>query len=327
MEEKNNFELDLEEPVSKPKKTKTKVKEVEETPIVNTVTDTDEPLVNCLRNERVIVRLVPKKVNKVDNPKHVLFGGMAENAIVSYCAPRLSSGKYANILTKREKDYLEFAMGLEPNSLSVFKKKDNFWDSSNPLATVRLHKQDNYLDLSLPEDYIKYKILLANKNFIAPSLTELELAPKATYKFVIVEDGEVNNRNKELMSTLMQCYKQYGKIENDWDVLFTVIEILENRKFGKDTKLDWLQVKCNEHIQSNSKQFLAVVTDPLLNNKVLIRKGVEEGLVSIKNNLYFVKDTNTPMCEDNQNAILDVAAAWLSNPKNQNILFQLQALK
>lgn len=326
MEEKN-FELDLEEINSKPVRRKVKTKEVVEEPITNNITDTEEPLVNCLRNERIIVRLIPKKVNKVDNPKHVLFGGLAENAVISYCVPKLASGKFANVLTKREKDYLEYIMGLEPNTLSVFKKKDNFWDSSNPLANVRLSKQDNYLDLSLPEDYIKYKILLANKNFIAPSLSELEIAPKATYRFVIVADGEVNFRNKELMSTLMQCYKQYGKIENDWDTLITVIEALENKKFSKDTKLDWLQVKCNEYIQANSKKFLAVVTDPLLANKVLIRKGVEEGILSIKNNLYFVKDTATPMCEDNQNAILDVAAAWLGNPKNQNILFQLQAIK
>lgn len=327
MEEKDKIEIDLEEIATKPKKVKTKTKETMTESVQPPVMDTEEPLVNCLRNEKIIIRLIPKKVNKVDNPKHVLYGGLAENAGITYCTPILSSGKYVNVLTKREKEFLEHIMGLEPNALSVFKKTDNFWNSSNPLATVRLTKQDNYLDLSVPEDYIKYKILLANKNFIAPSLHDLEIAPKATYRFVIISDGEVNARNKETMSTLMQCYKQYGKIENNWDILVTIIEFLENKKFSNDTKLDWLQVKCNEYIQSNPKKFLMTVTDPLLENKVLIRKGVHEDIISIKNGLYFVKDNNTPMCEDNQNAVLDVAAAWLANPKNQNILFQLQALE
>ena len=62
--------------------------------------------------------------------------------------------------------------GLEYNALSIYKKVDNFWDDANEIgiARVRLIKQDNYFDLANPEDFIKYKILLANKDFIAPSL-------------------------------------------------------------------------------------------------------------------------------------------------------------
>ena len=62
-------------------------------------------------------------------------------------------------------------MGLEYNALSVYKRENNFWDDSNDIgiSKVALRKQDNYFDLSKPEDYIKYKILLANKNFIAAS--------------------------------------------------------------------------------------------------------------------------------------------------------------
>ena len=66
-------------------------------------------------------------------------------------------------------------MQLEYNALSVHKKVDNFWDDSNDvgISKVRLTKQDTILDLTSPEDYIKYKILLANKDFIAPSLQAL----------------------------------------------------------------------------------------------------------------------------------------------------------
>ena len=38
------------------------------------------PRVNILRNERVIVRHIPKETGMVTNPKHVLYGGMAEGA-------------------------------------------------------------------------------------------------------------------------------------------------------------------------------------------------------------------------------------------------------
>ena len=142
------------------------------------------PLVNCLRNQKVIVRYILRQKGNVTNPRHVLFGGMAEGASRTFVVPMLTSGKLVNVLTDAEKNYLEDIMGLEPNALSVYKKVDNFWRDDNPLgiARVRLTKRDTILDLSVPEDYIKYKILLANKDFIASSLAVMQDTPKATYQ-------------------------------------------------------------------------------------------------------------------------------------------------
>ncbi len=68
-----------------------------------TVQTNDEP-VNCLRNERVIVRFVPRPTAMVHDPRHILYGGMAENATRSFVVPRLSStGMFKNILTDKWK--------------------------------------------------------------------------------------------------------------------------------------------------------------------------------------------------------------------------------
>ena len=56
-------------------------------------------LINCLRNERIIVRHIPKVGGMITNPKHILYGGMAENAIKIFTVPRLSSGMFVNVLT------------------------------------------------------------------------------------------------------------------------------------------------------------------------------------------------------------------------------------
>ena len=89
-------------------------------------------LVNPLRNEKVIVRYILRPSNMVPNKNHVLYGGMAETAIRRFTVPRLSNGTFKNVLTKTEKDYLEQAMGLELNALSVHNRNNNFWDDSNP---------------------------------------------------------------------------------------------------------------------------------------------------------------------------------------------------
>lgn len=292
-----------------------------------TVSTEEDSFVNCLRNERIIVRHIPKESGMVTNPKHILFGGMAENATRTFVVPRLSSGMFVNVLTDKEKAFLEEIMGLEYNALSIYKKVDNFWDDSNEngISRVRLTKQDNYLNLSDPEDYIRYKILLANKDYIAPSLQVLQDNPKATYQFVIISEGEETKTAKDNMSTTMKCYKEFGKVENDIDILRAIIESIDGRPTSPTAKLEFLQTKINNLIQADSKLFLKIITDPLLNTKVLIKKSIEAGLISNRGNYLYLRSDNSPLCEANEEPTLNIAAKYLNAPKHQEIKFALEA--
>ena len=290
-------------------------------------TEQSNGLINCLRNERIIVRHINRPSNLVKNPKHVLYGGLAENATRTYTVPRLSSGGFVNVLTNNEKAFLEQEMQLEYNALSVHKKVDNFWDDSNDvgISKVRLTKQDTILDLTSPEDYIKYKILLANKDFIAPSLQALQELPKASYEYVIVSEGEENKVARKNMSTTMLCYKEFGKIENDIDTLRVIIEAIDGRPTSPEAKLEFLQTKVNDLIQGDSKLFLNIITDPLLQTKVLIKKSIEGGFISKRGNYLYLRSDNSPLCEINEEPTFSVAARYLNNPKHQEIKFALEA--
>lgn len=321
MAKEENTILDVtDETVEVPKKRNKKVEDTE------TVNSNNKPLINCLRNERVIVRHIPRQSRMVTNPKHILYGGMAENAFRRFVVPRLSSGRFVNVLTDDEKNFLENILGLEPNAMSIYKKVNNFWSDSNDLgiSSVTLRKQDNYLNLAEPEDYIKYKILLANKDFIAPSLEVLENYPKATYQFVILDDESETKSAKKGMTTLMQCYAAYGKIEDDIDTMRVIIENMTNTKVHQNTKKDFLQTRVNDLIQSNGKMFLKLVTDPLLPTKVLIKRCVEQGLVSHRGDQYYIKEGGIPMCETGE-PTLNVASTWLNLPKNQAVKLGLES--
>lgn len=335
MEEKVNytvpdFEIDetpmQEMPLQEVVKEEADVKPRKTTKRVPASTD-DDTLINCLRNERLIVRHIPKEGGMITNPKHILFGGMAENATRTFVVPRLTSGMFVNVLTDSEKAFLEEVMGLEYNALSVYKKTDNFWDDSNDngVSRVRLTKQDNYLNLADPEDYIRYKILLANKDFIAPSLQVLQDSPKATYQFVIISEGEETKTAKDNMSTTMKCYKEFGKIENDIDILRTIVETIDGRPTSPTVKLEFLQTRINNLIQADSKIFLRVIIDPLLSTKVLIKKSIEAGLISNRGNYLYLKSDNSPLCEANEEPTLNIAAKYLNSPKHQELKFTLEA--
>lgn len=303
-------------PIKSPKKTQRKIEE----PV--------EEMVSCLRNERIIVRHVPKLTGMWgNNPKHILAGGMAEGAVRTFVVPRLSSGMFVNVLTDKEKAFLEEIMGLEYNALSIYKKVDNFWDDSNEngINKVRLSKQDNYFNLSDPEDYIRYKILLANKDYIAPSLQALQDTPKATYQFVIISEGEETKVAKSNMSSTMMCYKEFGKVEDDIDTLRVIIETIDGRPTSQTAKLEFLQTKVNSLIQADSKIFLKVVTDPMLSTKVLIKRAIEAGLISNRGNYLYLRKDNTPLCEANEEPTLNIAAKYLNSPKHQEVKFALEA--
>ena len=292
------------------------------------VEEHSDQIISCLRNERIVVRHVPKLTGMWgNNPKHILAGGMAEGAVRTFVVPRLSSGMFVNILTDKEKTFLEEIMGLEYNALSIYKKIDNFWDDSNEngINKVRLSKQDNYFNLSDPEDYIRYKILLANKDYIAPSLQALQDTPKATYQYVIISEGEETKTAKDNMSATMRCYKEFGKIEDDFDTLRVIIETIDGRPTSKTAKLEFLQTKANELIQNDSKIFLKVINDPMLSTKVLIKKAIEAGLISNRGNYLYLRADNSPLCEINEEPTLNIAAKYLNSPKHQEVKFALEA--
>lgn len=310
---------ELEKPVTKAPATRTAKKPIK----------ADTQLVSCLRNERVIVRHIPKQSGMVTNPRHILYGGMAENAKKTFVVPRLSSGVFVNVLTDSEKAYLEEIMGLEYNALSVYKRpeSENYWNDGNDtgISRVTLGKDDNYLNLADPEDYIRYKILLANKDFIAPSMQALEDSPKETYQFVIIAEGEETKMAKNNMSYTMRCYKEFGKVEEDADTLRTIIELIDGRPTSPHSKLEFLQTKANNLIQADSKLFLRVVTDPLLSTKVLIKKAIAANLISNRGNYLYMRNDNSPLCESNEEPTLNIAAKYLNSPKHQEIKFGIEA--
>lgn len=277
--------------------------------------------VNCLRNKRVIIKHVPKETGLVTNPNHILYGGMAESAIRWLTVPILASGVYVNVLTNTEKSYLEEVMGLEYNALSIYNKENNFWDNFQ----VRLTKQDNILDLSNPEDYIKYKVLLANKDIIAPSLQDLEDHPKATYQFVIIHENEESQTSKKKISATMQAYMEFGKVQDNIHILRTIIETIDGRPTSKNSKIEFLQEKINNLIQADAKLFVKVVTDPMLATKVLIKRAIEAGLISNRGGMLYLKEGGTPLCGDNEEPTMSYAAKFLNLPKNQDLKFALEA--
>lgn len=277
--------------------------------------------VNPLRNEKIYVRFVPKANGLSKN--HVLSGGKADGSFVSLCVPVLrSTGNYKNILTNDEKEFLEEALGLDFNALSVYNRQNNYWD--NYKVMIPNAKEGIHLDLSDPEDYIKYKVLLANTDIVAPSVKERMDRPKATYQFELVREDEETSIENAKMDATMQSYKEFGKIEDDIDTMRVLVELLDSRPYGANNKSEFFRSRINTLIQANPKEFLRQITDPLLHAKVLIRRGTETGTIVKRGDYYYLKADNSPLCDSGEDPTLSVAARYLNQPSHQDIKFVLE---
>ena len=274
----------------------------------------DEKMISCLSKDRVLIKFVPKENAMAGNdPKHVLYGGMAETSTRTYVVPMLRSGQLKDVLTKDEKSFLESYLGLEDNALSVYNIENNFWKKFK--VTVR--KEGDSLDLSDGMDYIRYKVLLANTDLIAPSLQALEDRPKSTYEFVLIKESESVGATKAKIDTKKEAYKVWGKIDDKADMLRVIIETLTRKPVSSAASVDTLNVTVEGLIEKDPKMFLKVANDEYLPTKVLIRNGIEAGVIINRGGQLYMRDNNEPLCENGE-PTLNVAAGYLNMPKHQN---------
>jgi hypothetical protein len=286
----------------------------------------EKKVVSPLRKEIITVRFIGKK-NGLDN-RHVLSNGMHAGSTRTFVTPLLRNGGFVNVLTDSEKAYLEDYMQLGEGALSVHKSgNNNYWNSANPngVGRIVLTKGDTKFDLSDPKDYIKYKVLLAHKDRIAPSLKAYQDNPKATYEYIIVSDVETSKMETLQVNIKQQAWMEFGKVNENKDILVAVIEAIEGRPLSPNVKIEYLQSKTGELIDHNPKVFVATVTDPLLPTKILIKKAVSEGILSNRGGFFYERKSNMPLCNEGQDPTLNVAAAYLNLPKNQELKFSIEA--
>ena len=282
--------------------------------------DREKELVNPLREETIIVRFIPKEGSETDK-RHVLFGGMAEGSHRTFTVPVIgSTNTMKDVLTKEEKAYFESVLGL---NLSVLTKVDNYWVNFK----VILGKEDTYLDLSKVEDYLKYKVLLANNNFICKSLEEYDRRPLTTYQYVLISEGQELKMAVNKRQLRKECYKLAGKIESDFDMLKVVIEMLDRRPVSDKTSITFLANKLDEYIEENASEVYKLLNNPALKTIVFVKKCVRAGLIIKTGDFYYLKSgrAKVPMAEDGKDPVIEQAVKFINNPKNQETKFALES--
>jgi hypothetical protein len=269
-----------------------------------------------LPNKKVRVRPNLENSGWIKNPRHAAFFKV-EGAYESYPVAMLKSGQLKNPFTDEEKLFLEEHYGYEVNTLRVSKK-----DSPLREINVRLTKDGMSLDLSNPDDYIIYKVLLTNSDKIAPSVKERKA--KATYKFYIEDEAEIAEMKSSDANINQIAWMEYGKISENKSKLAAFLKIysqvfkMPTTKIDKNTDIKILQGKVSDIVKDKMQAFVEIVTNPDYETMLLISQAVETGVI-VRNG------TKYSLAEGDQiGNTFKEAIQYLKAPVNQELILILE---
>lgn len=275
-----------------------------------------------LPHEFVTVKFIKKKRGSVEDAESPMFGGMAENARKVFVVPRMRNGRLVNVLTSKEEKYFEKLLRLPEGAFSIYNKGDeNYWLDSTPGAVnkVALTKNGIQLNLSVWEDYIKWKILLANTNEICPSEEKLKRSPLATYLFVLCNEkvgAELALKRAELK---MECYDKFRMYRENRSVLKWLVEKMENRRLAPNTTFTQLYPMVDELIDRDAEKFHEAITSQTLEMEAMLMEALDCGVVTRNAGQYYMTDNGDALCDSNNKPYLNVAATWLRRNDNADV--------
>lgn len=265
-----------------------------------------------LPNGKVKIKFIKRKQGMAANVKdnHIISGGMLEGSYRKFPVPMLRNGGLKNILTEAEKKFFETKV-YDGQSLSMYSK---FWDN----FYVTLEKLDTQLDLSIPDDYIRYKLLLGWDKVIAPSLKVFKNAPTAQYQFYLEREGEEEIMQAKTLSHTKMAWKNFNKIEDNADVLAAVVFLMTGKISSQNAKLAYLNTQVEQLVDSRAEKFNNLIADAQFESQVLVANAERAGVIKKVKGSYETED-GLPLTEGGQPATVKNVVAFLNEPKNNEV--------
>lgn len=272
-----------------------------------------------LEEKIVSVKHLSKETNGIKDIKHVAYGGLLNGAEIAIPAPTMDNGKMKNLLTKDEKEGLEFL--LNGVNLSIY---GDFWKEGGKaydmgILPIYLSKDETRLDLSNPYDYIKYKVLKACP-IVANSLDEVR--HRATNRFVLTSASEAMAKELDKVGNKVTAYKLYVKYEDDKEVLRYTLRNL-GRNTNRSHKMDFLQSELHKELEKNPSLLCSIMGDEYLKTKVLLETCIEFGAINKIDKKFYTLD-DEPV-SDGDTPTLQVAAEYLASNLGQEMRLALEA--
>lgn len=212
-----------------------------------------------------------------------------------------------------QKEFFEKEIGADLNPMA--QPDNNFWRIDRR-SRVILTKEGLTLNLNLPMDMLKYLILMSNKNLVAPSYEERTL--RATYEFMIVDEGKVTIQKLAEANIKANAYVKFAEITSNKNAIIGFIRSL-GRGVPASATEDWLKNEVLTIVESNPEYFLEIVNHPQYHERIFVQEAVEAGAIIRKGDRRYTLDNGAELGE-----LTDVVN-YLLNPDNQEVRMRIKA--
>jgi len=271
-----------------------------------------------LPQKKVTVKFIKRNKGIAANvsENHMISGGLMEGAKRQFPVCPLRDGRsLKNPFTVEEKEGLEKIVGFDLSIYGDYMKK---------YYTPALFKTDNYLDLSEPDGYIAYKVLLTWSDVIASSLEEKERSNKPTYQFVIVEEGDTEKVKGKKASLKNRAWKLYNKYESDKNTLKAIILQMLGKRVGENADLDFLQDEVQVLVEERTSDFINLLEDVNFETICLINQAIQVGAIKKDKEKYHTVE-GVELWEKGNLPSLSATVSYLNNPLNIELKDILEA--
>lgn len=276
----------------------------------------EESIPSPLQNKVVEVHPIKRATGLTNDPEHeasFLFG----DAEYEITVPISRTGKLIDPLTEDERRYFEEVdkkLNLKPGSTSIYgdENGNNMWIGYK----IRIGKEPRRLDLSDPQDYIDYKVLLANKNKVARSWQERN--DRKEYIYALVDEDDRQKKEASLADKRKRAYKHYGKIEDDVEEMKKFLKIY-GKNPGDNQKVSFLQAEINNIIENDLDTYLMIAEDQDYEMRHFINQAIDVGAINRYKNEYQLPGG------DPIGRSIDEVIDFLRQNKNQDIYLDIQA--
>ena len=209
-------------------------------------------------------------------------------------------------MTEEDEVRLETKMHMSPGTLSKYNR--DYWT----MFKVDVPKDGLVLDLTNPEDEVKYLVLKAHQR-VANSEMERFDSPFAEYVMTSQEqEAKVENQKSKLKR---QAYKLFSGMSTS--EMKDVLKVI-GRRVGDDASVDFVEAQLDKYLTDDPKAFIDTVNDPTfkmrafiddcLSSRVLVKSGTKYQLPG----------------GDTVGFTLEQTIEYLQNPDNQEVYLDLK---
>ena len=266
-----------------------------------------------MKKESVIIDTTPDKVTLKPIKKNGWLPDDHDGSIrYSKCFERLTvqatrgSGVLKTGLTEKDEQRLEKIMHMASGTLSKYNK--DYWT----MFRVDVPKDGLILDLSLPEDELKYLVLQAHQR-VANSEMERFDSPFAEYIMTSEEqEAKVVNKKSKLKRKAYKVFSAMSTTE-----MKDVLKVMGKRA-GDDSSVDFIESQLDKIVTDNPQAFITTVEDPTFKMRAFIDDCISSRVLVKSGTKYQLPGGDTV------GYTLEQTIEYLQNPDNQEVYLDLK---